>query len=603
MPTFRVTAPDGKTYDVTGPDGSTAEQALEQVRMQVAGGGGPSPTTPKSPPDAGAMATGYKRASQQRDANLVGGLLRGAGSIGATLLAPFDMAVDAAAGKGLSLESNRERRAAMDAGLQSLGADPNSMGYRGTKLATEIAGTAGTGGLLARGAAMIPGVAPNALASIGSAGMNAGTASGFTGTALRAAGGALTGGVSAGLVDPSQAVTGAVVGGALPGVMQAAGSAGNALGRMMRGPEQAPELANAVRAARESGYVIPPSQANPTLGNRLLEGMSGKITTAQNASARNQVITNAKAAEALGLPPETTLTPDVLDTVRQEAGKAYAAVSRLGEFDATAAKLPSSVRTAEIAENTLMGRPRSVTVDSGEVVRAWRQANADATAYYRQYARDANPETLTKAKAAAGEAKQIDEFLVKQIEASKNTAPAKLIEDLAAGRLDQQSFLQRALELTQRGDLAKELKEARTLIAKTHSVEGAMNAATGTVDARKLAQQLQKGKPLSGGLRESAEFAGRFPKAAQTVEQMGSLPQTSPLDWAAAGGLSMATANPLMLATAMARPAARAAVLSPAIQNRLVQQPMQQPNALAQLLGDPARELAYRSAPVALSGR
>lgn len=38
MPTFRVTAPDGKTYDVTGPDGSTAEQALAQVQAHLGGG-------------------------------------------------------------------------------------------------------------------------------------------------------------------------------------------------------------------------------------------------------------------------------------------------------------------------------------------------------------------------------------------------------------------------------------------------------------------------------------------------------------------------------------------------------------------------------------
>ena len=51
----------------------------------------------------------------QRAGDLVAGAVRGAGSIGATLLAPVDIASDAIAGKGLSLESNRERRAAMDA--------------------------------------------------------------------------------------------------------------------------------------------------------------------------------------------------------------------------------------------------------------------------------------------------------------------------------------------------------------------------------------------------------------------------------------------------------------------------------------------------------
>lgn len=35
MPTFRISAPDGKTYEVTGPEGSTAEDALARVRSMV----------------------------------------------------------------------------------------------------------------------------------------------------------------------------------------------------------------------------------------------------------------------------------------------------------------------------------------------------------------------------------------------------------------------------------------------------------------------------------------------------------------------------------------------------------------------------------------
>lgn len=34
MPTFEITAPDGKVYEVTGPEGATAEQALAQVQAQ-----------------------------------------------------------------------------------------------------------------------------------------------------------------------------------------------------------------------------------------------------------------------------------------------------------------------------------------------------------------------------------------------------------------------------------------------------------------------------------------------------------------------------------------------------------------------------------------
>lgn len=529
--------------------------------------------------------------------NAGAGALRGAGSIGATILTPYDLA----AGNTKSI-GNPERRQAMTDALQTMGAKPESVFFKGGKVTTEVLGTLGVGGGLARGAAMLPGAARVAplVDAIGSAGFKAGGATGLQGLAARTAGGAVTGGVSAGLVDPEQAGTGALIGGALPGVTQAAGAAGRKVGEMLRGPAQSPDLAAAVQQARAAGYVIPPTQANPTLANRLIEGMSGKITTAQNASAKNQAVTAGLAAADIGLPAGTKLTPEVLDAVRKQAGEAYANVSGLGKFDVTRVKLPASVQAEESISPLLAGKVKSV--DAGEVVRAWRQANADATAYFRAYGRDANPETLSKAKAAAGDAKQIDDFLVNQIEATQKAAPSKLIADLAAGRIDQQTFLQKALELAQQGDLAAQLKAARVLIAKTHSVEGAMNPATGAVDARKLAAQLAKGKPLSGELKTAAEFAGRFPKAAQTVEGMGSLPQTSPLDWVPAGALSMATSNPLMMLGVGARPAARALTLSPVVQNRLVQS--QSPNALQALLANQqAGQLAFQAAPNALNGR
>ena len=85
---------------------------------------------------------------KQGAGNLLAGAVRGAGSIGATLLSPIDIAKDAIAGKGLSLESNRARRKGMDDALQSMGAEPESWMYKGGKLGGEIAGTAGMGGVL-----------------------------------------------------------------------------------------------------------------------------------------------------------------------------------------------------------------------------------------------------------------------------------------------------------------------------------------------------------------------------------------------------------------------------------------------------------------------
>jgi hypothetical protein len=171
----------------------------------------------------------------------------------------------------------------------------------------------------------------------------------------------------------------------------------------------------------------------------------------------------------------------------------------------------------------------------------------------------------------------------------------------AAKAQDLESTLEGYAQSLGLDELLPALREARTRIAKTYSVEAALNPTTGAVDARKLAGQLAKGKPLSGELKQAAEFAARFPKAAQTVEGMGSLPQTSPLDWIPAGALSMATSNPLMMLGVGARPAARALSLSPLVQNRLVQG---QPTALQALMMSPElAQFGYRAAPNALIGR
>jgi hypothetical protein len=138
------------------------------------------------------------------------------------------------------------------------------------------------------------------------------------------------------------------------------------------------------------------------------------------------------------------------------------------------------------------------------------------------------------------------------------------------------------------------------MIAKTYSVEKAMNVTTGNVDAVKLGQQLAKGKPLSGGIRDVAAFGQQFPKAAQTVERMGSLPQSSPLDWAASGVASAATANPAMMAGLLVRPAARNAALSKWVQDNLANPQTQ--SQMMGLLSDPGlQQMLYRSAPVAVT--
>lgn len=175
---------------------------------------------------------------KQGAGNLLAGAVRGAGSIGATLLSPIDIAKDAINGKGLSLESNRARRKGMDDALQSMGAEPESWMYKGGKLGGEIAGTAGMGGVLANAGARVPMLAKNAaplLDAVRTSGMSAKGMTGLSGLGTRAAGGAISGGAQAGLVNPEDAALGAGIGAALPGMLQLAQKVGGTVYQAVKG--------------------------------------------------------------------------------------------------------------------------------------------------------------------------------------------------------------------------------------------------------------------------------------------------------------------------------------------------------------------------------
>lgn len=182
--------------------------------------------------------------------DLAAGAVRGAGSIGATLLYPIDKITDMVKGdreQTLStlitgekpLSRNEERRRDMTAALGTMGADTDSTAFAVGKIGGEIAGTAGAGGAIANTVARIPGAAtamPGVINALRTGGMTTGqtVAPGALNVmrdlGTRAVGGAVTGGASAGLVDPDQAKTGAMIGAALPPALKIAGETGRVIG-------------------------------------------------------------------------------------------------------------------------------------------------------------------------------------------------------------------------------------------------------------------------------------------------------------------------------------------------------------------------------------
>lgn len=162
--------------------------------------------------------------------NIALGAIKGASRIGDTLLTPVD-ALARKLGVQNDFIGRNDRGAAVDDFMRGR-ADTDSIAYKGGDIAAQIAGTAGAGGVLAKGAASVPMLAKYAPA-LASGGFKLGGAGGglLENAAIRTGAGAATGAIQAGMIDPSSAGFGAAVGGALPGVAQGLGVAGRSIGR------------------------------------------------------------------------------------------------------------------------------------------------------------------------------------------------------------------------------------------------------------------------------------------------------------------------------------------------------------------------------------
>jgi hypothetical protein len=592
MPKYRITAPDGKTYEVTAPDGATEDEIIQYAQKNYAQPKQQAQGKEPSLSEMLNMAPKLGGVIGMGDAyNALGGALRGAGSIGSTLisgakavseLSPLTLAKQYLKGENLGgglsniLSDDAARREAMTGGLQELGVNPESKSFDVGKIGAEIAGTMGTGGLLANTAraALSPAMALKLaplLSSIQTSGMSAGGATGLGGLAARAVGGAITGGASAGMIDPRLAGQGLAYGAATPLAIMGAGKVGQGVNWLVGAPKQSPEMVGAINAARREGLVIPPSQANPNLKNRLLEGISGKLTTAQNASAKNKDQFERMAAAGLGLPASTKVTPEILSDIRKTAGADYEAVASTGIVTPTQKYADALDSIAKPFKTAQQGFPNAKPSPVIDLVESLRSPQFDASSAVAK---------ISELRSMADDAFRSGSKDVGR--ASKKAADA--LEDV----------LDSHLVATGQIDLLPAFREARKLIAKTYSVENALNKVTGSIDPMKLASQLQRGKPLTGELKDIAEFAARFPKASQTVEKMGSLPQTSPLDWGLGSITAATTMNPLAMASVATRPMLRAGALSPYIQNRLIQQPI--PQIPTQL-----QQFGYQAAPALIN--
>lgn len=350
------------------------------------------------------------------------------------------------------------------------------------------------------------------------------------------------------------------------------------LGNQLASGRAASQVANAQRdaaaiAAQRAGYVIPPSDVRGGFLNEALGGLSGKIKTAQVASARNQGTTNALARKALGLADDAPLTADALQSFRNSAASSgYAPIRQAGEVaaDSTYAKaLDGIAGQYQGAARSFPGAAKNPVMDMVEGLRQSKFDAGDALDMVKVLRSDADKAFRTgdsgMGKAAKAAANALEDQIERHLKASGDDAA------MAAFR------------------------KARQDIAKSYTVQKALNVATGDISAPALARELAKGKPLSGDLRTVAEIANAFPKATQALKEAPK--SLSPLDFAFGGGAGVATGNPLAMATMAARPAARSLLLSKPYQSMLAKPQGYGPGLLESVLPGLESEMLRRTMP------
>lgn len=305
-----------------------------------------------------------------------------------------------------------------------------------------------------------------------------------------------------------------------------------------------------VREAIEAGYAVPPATHNPTARNVALESIAGKAATQSAASVKNQKVTNSLIRADLGIPDDVPLSRSALKQVRTAAGKAYQAIEQSGDV---------------IADQQYLDDIVDLVGGNSDVSKAFPGAKVSADKDVIDLADTLLQDKFT-AKAAVEYAKRLRSQSKENFRSAYASGGAAEKLQLARAQWDAAGALEDAIErnLAAKGQqaLVQNFRQARQLIAKSHSAEAALNEGTGNIVAGKLVTQLKKGKPLSGGFEQVAKFASTAPKATAEPTQSGGVSALSAM--IAAGGIGLG--QPGIVAIPVARVLTKHALLSRQLQ-------------------------------------
>ncbi len=377
--------------------------------------------------------------------------------------------------------------------------------------------------------------------------------------------GAITGALQPTATPGERLTNMAVGGGTAAGVQALAGPLAQKLGEraaqtevdLARKQSQNTVRDETIRAGHEAGYVLPPSAVNqPSFIGGRMESLGGKAALKQEASLRNQNVTDDLARRAAGLGPDEAISMPALKAARHRMSAPY---------KETAALSPQAAADLDMV----------------------KAAKLESKLQWTSFNKSGDVNAFKAAQAADQQA------------------------EAALNRIEQQALS------AGRPELVQALKQARVDIARNHEVRNAVNVGSGNVDASIIGRALDRNpERFSGELKTIGSFQQSFPQFTTEASKVPApgVGKTELLASALlAGGGGMATGDPIGMLAGLAPFAsgpARSLLLSKAVQGA-VANPSYQPGVTtraAAALNDPAtrekiallaRSLALPSIPLA----
>lgn len=272
MAKYRITAPDGHTYEVTAPDDATQEQVLQYAQQNYQ----PKQEAVPKKDDGGFVGT---------TVDTLAGIGKGVGDVamGAQhYLGKYADAIGAdTVGQWLQKDAaqGREKLAGELAPHKARSPIASTAGEIGGNVAVTLP----VGGALAKGAKYVPGLTralPGVETALKTGGFRLGTPAAKTlptmarNAATRMGAGAAVGGATAGLINPESAGTGAILGAAMPAGVKVAGTAGKLINKGGKAV-----VANVLGASTGTGAdaVRGAYQAGKVGATEFVDNMRGKV--------------------------------------------------------------------------------------------------------------------------------------------------------------------------------------------------------------------------------------------------------------------------------------------------------------------------------------